>query len=57
MQINGKLRGKLKVPTGIAQGEIEELAKADATVAAHLDGKRVVKVVYVPNKLLNLVIA
>jgi len=57
VQINGKLRGKLTVATGIGQEEIVRLAKTDALIAAHLDGKRVVKIIYVPNKLLNLVLA
>jgi len=33
------------------------LAKAEPGIAQHLDGKRIVKVVYVPDKLLNLVVA
>jgi len=57
VQVNGKLRGKLKVSAGIGQEEMVKLASADGAIAAHLDGKRVVKVVYVPNKLLNLVVA
>src|SRR5499427_6016585 len=57
VQINGKLSGKLKAATGIGQQEIVALAKADTTIAAHLDGKRIVKIIYVPNKLLNLVLA
>jgi len=57
VQVNGKLRSKLKVPVGIGQDEIVKLAGVDAATAAHLNGKRVVKIVYVPNKLLNLVVA
>ena len=57
VQINGKVRGKLKVPTGIAQDAIVKLAQADAAIAAHLIGKPMVKVIYVANKLLNLVVA
>jgi leucyl-tRNA synthetase len=57
VQVNGKLRGKLKVSAGISQEEIVALAKADAAIAAHLAGKHIVKIVYVPNKLLNLVVA
>jgi leucyl-tRNA synthetase len=57
VQINGKLRGKVKVAVGITQQEIVKLVTADPAIAIHLDSKRVVKVVYVPNKLLNLVVA
>ena len=57
VQINGKLRSKLKVPAGTGKDEIVNLATADSTITGHLDGKRIVKVVYVPDKLLNLVVA
>jgi leucyl-tRNA synthetase len=57
VQVNGKLRGKLKVAVDTTQEALLKLAQAESSVAQHLDGKRVVKVVYVPNKLLNLVVA
>jgi leucyl-tRNA synthetase len=57
VQINGKLRGKLKVSAGIGQEEVVKLATAEPGIAAYLNGKRTVKIVYVPNKLLNLVVA
>jgi leucyl-tRNA synthetase len=57
VQVNGKLRGKLKVAAGAKQDDLVALAKADPGIAQHLDGKRIVKVVYVPDKLLNLVVA
>ena len=57
VQVNGKLRGKLKVAVGTTQEELLNLAIADKLIAQHLAGKRIVKVVYVPNKLLNLVVA
>jgi leucyl-tRNA synthetase len=57
VQINGRLRSKLTVATGIGQEQIVALAKADPAIATHLDGKRIVKTIYVPNKLLNLVLA
>jgi len=57
VQVNGKLRGKLKVSAGISQEEILALATTDPVVAGHLTGKRMVKIIYVPDKLLNLVVA
>jgi leucyl-tRNA synthetase len=57
VQVNGRLRGKLKVAAGAKQDDLVALAHADPGIAQHLDGKRVVKVVYVPDKLLNLVVA
>ena len=56
VQVNGKVRGKVKVPAGTSQGEVMKLAEADAGVAAHLAGKTVVKVVFVQDKLLNIVV-
>jgi len=56
VQVNGKLRGKIKTAAGIAQAEILALAQGDAGIAQHLAGKSIAKVVYVPNKLLNLVV-
>jgi len=57
VQVNGKVRGKLKVPAGASQGEVMKLAEAAPGVAAHRKGKKIVKVVYVQDKLLNIVVA
>jgi leucyl-tRNA synthetase len=57
VQVGGRLRGKVKVPTGASEEEVVKLAQADAAIAPHLAGKRVVKVIYVLNRLLNLVVA
>jgi leucyl-tRNA synthetase len=57
VQVNGKLRGKLSVAAGIAQENLVKLALAEHVVAQHIDGKRIVKIVYVPNKLLNFVVS
>jgi leucyl-tRNA synthetase len=57
VQVNGKLRGKLKVAAGTGQEELLKLARAEHVISQHVDGKRIVKVVYVPDKLLNLVVA
>ena len=56
VQVNGRVRGKVKVPAGTSQGEVMNLAEADAAVPAHLAGKTVVKVVFVQDKLLNIVV-
>ena len=57
VQVNGRLRGKLKVAFGIGEEEVVKMAQADPVIAPHLAGKRIVKVIYVPNKLLNFVVA
>jgi leucyl-tRNA synthetase len=56
VQVNGKVRGKVKVPVGTSQGEVIKLAEADSGVAAHWGGKTMVKVVFVQDKLLNIVV-
>jgi leucyl-tRNA synthetase len=57
VQVSGRVRGRLKVPAGAAQEDVLKLAQADPGVAAYLAGKRIAKVVYVQDKLLNLVVA
>jgi leucyl-tRNA synthetase len=57
VQVNGRLRGKVKVAAGTGEEAVVKLAHADATIAPHLSGKRIVKRVFVPDRLLNLVVA
>ncbi|MEM7515651.1 MAG: leucine--tRNA ligase, partial [Planctomycetota bacterium] len=54
IQVNGKLRAKLKAPKAMKQPEIEPLAREAAAEA--LDGKNVVKVIVVPGRLVNFVV-
>jgi len=56
VQVNGRVRSTLKVPVGLSEADLVAKAKADPAVARHIDGKRIVKVIFVPNKLLNLVV-
>ena len=56
IQINGKVRGKVKLTQGATKDEALDAANKDAVVSRYLEGKTVVKVVYVPEKILNLVI-
>ena len=57
VQINGKVRGHLTVPTSTDKKTVEKLAFADASLSALLEGKAVKKVVFVPGRLLNIVVA
>jgi len=56
VQVNGKVRGKVTVPAAADQATVEAAAKSHSTIAANLDGKAIVKVIYVPGKLLNMVV-
>jgi len=57
VQINGRLRATLELPRDSAQAEAERAALADERVIRHLNGAEIRKVIFVPNKLLSLVIA
>ena len=56
VQINGKLRVQLKVPPGIEKNEALRLATEREKVNRHLQGKTIRKVIFVPDKILNLVV-
>jgi len=56
VQVNGKVRGKITVPADVTQERIETDALADPKVANLLDGKKVQRVVYVPRRLVNIVV-
>ncbi len=56
LQVNGKLRDKLLVVRGTPQTELEALAKRSPKVASHIDGKTIVKVIAVVDKLVNVVV-
>jgi len=54
VQVNGKIRGRLKAQIGMT--EVQAMAAAKPILAEHLVGKEIVKTIFVTNKLLNLVI-
>jgi leucyl-tRNA synthetase len=56
VQVSGKTRSRVSVPRGAEQGVVVEAAQRDAAVKRFTEGKEVRKVVYVPNRLLNLVV-
>ena len=56
IQVNGRLRDKLTVPADIAEEEAKSLALASDKVQSHIDGKQVARTVYVPGRLVNVVV-
>ncbi|MDO8688286.1 MAG: leucine--tRNA ligase [Dehalococcoidales bacterium] len=56
VQVNGKLRDRITVPVSITEAEARELALASQQVTAHLEGKTIVKEIYIPGKLVNFVV-
>ena len=55
-QINGKVRAKLMIPAEIETAEAVELAKKDPAIATAIEGKTVVKELYVKGRLVNIVV-
>ena len=56
VQVNGKLRGKIKVSPSASEDQILDLAKSEENIIKHLAGKQIVKEIFVPNKIINLVV-
>ena len=56
VQVNGKARSVLKLAKDESQASAVEKALEDAKVKAHTDGKAIVKIVYVPGRILNLIV-
>ncbi|WCG36350.1 leucine--tRNA ligase [Companilactobacillus farciminis] len=56
VQVNGKLRDKLEVATDTDKAKLEELARNDEKVQKFIDGKNIVKVIVIPNKIVNIVV-
>ena len=56
IQINGKVRSKLVVPSEIGEDDLKSLVMEDKKINENLDGKKIVKTIVIPKKLVNLVI-
>jgi leucyl-tRNA synthetase len=56
VQVNGKLRSRVIVPADADQGLVEQRAFGDEKIGAAISGKKILKKIYVPGKLLNLVV-
>ncbi len=56
IQINGKLRGSIEVSAGTSKEDIISQSKAVENVQKFTDGMNIVKEIYVPNKIVNLVV-
>lgn len=56
VQVNGKIRSKIKMPVDADKATMQQLAEANENVQAHLAGKTVVKVICVPKRMVNIVV-
>ena len=55
VQVNGRVKGKVLVESGLSEEELKKQTLSDPKIAKLLDGQRVVKIIVVPNKLVNVV--
>jgi leucyl-tRNA synthetase len=56
LQVNGKMRGSVEVAVDISQEDAVAAAQTINAVAKQVDGKPIKKVIFVPNKILNLIV-
>ncbi|MXP56272.1 leucine--tRNA ligase [Pantoea sp. Mhis] len=57
IQVNGKIRSKIVAPYNVTQQQIQSMALQDIKVSKYLKGATILKVIYVPGKLINLVVS
>jgi len=56
VQVNGRLRGRLLIPPALSEAEVVSRAREDVNVASHLVGRTIRKTIYLPGRLLNIVV-
>jgi leucyl-tRNA synthetase len=56
IQVNGRVRDKLTVPVSITENEVKNIAVKQEKARPYLEGKKVIKMIYVPGKLVNIVV-
>ncbi len=56
IQVNGKLRGKIEIDINLDKEKVKTLALENENVLKHIKDKEIKKVIYVPNKLINIVV-
>jgi len=56
VQVNGKVRGTVEISREMSQEEVELKAKQQENVAKHLDGMTIIKVIYIKDKIINILV-
>jgi leucyl-tRNA synthetase len=56
VQVQSKIRARIMMPVDLPQEEYQKIALADESVQKHIGDKQVIKVIFVPNKLINLIV-
>lgn len=57
VQVNGKLRAAIDIPVDLGEEDVKALVVNDGRVSAHFNGKEIRKIVFVPGKVFNVVVA
>ena len=57
VQVNGKVRGHIQIPRAATENEVKEIALAAQGVVQYTAGKAIKKFIYVPGKIVNVVVA
>jgi len=55
VQVNGKLKGTITIPVGAEKEQVQAMAQSLDKVASAIAGKNIIKVIYIQNKLINIV--
>ena len=55
IQVLSKIRAKINIAAGLSQDEVLEIAKAEPNVQKFIEGKQIRKVIFIPDKLINLI--
>jgi leucyl-tRNA synthetase len=56
IQVNGKLRDNIVVASDASENEIKKLAASSTKIKPYIEGKKIIKTIYVPKKLINIVV-
>ena len=56
VQVNGKVRDKMEVPVGLPKDQVQQMVLERPRVQSYMDGKKIRDVIYVPNRLVNVVV-
>jgi len=56
VQVNGKVRGRIEIPADAAEAEVLAIARRDANVLRHLEGRDIKRAIYVPQRIVNFVV-
>jgi leucyl-tRNA synthetase len=57
VQVNGKMRGLVRVPANVTEAELRRVIESDTKICVHLENRKLVKFIYVPGKIANVVVA